>query len=58
MDSEKNGAYWCYTHQRVEPLTWERHPDHLRVGPMTRHEAERWRETIVPWAGRIVALDD
>lgn len=52
-------AYFCFTHQAVEPLSWLPHPDHLRVGPMTLAEAERWRDQpTTPWAAPVLPLEE
>ena len=52
-------AYWCYSHQRIEPLHWLPHPDHLRIGPMRAAEARRWRDEVVtPWAREVLPLEE
>lgn len=56
-DASDARAYWCYTHQQVEPVSWLPHPDHKRVGPMTRADAHSWREGATPWAAEVLPLD-
>ena len=51
-------AYWCFTHQRVEPVDWAPHPDHLRIGPMTLVEAQAWPGACPPWRGPVLPLAD
>ena len=58
MHDPDEPSYWCYTHQQVEPITWAPHPDHLRVGPMRRADAEGWRTDATPWASEVLPRVD
>lgn len=58
MHDADEAMYWCYRHQQVEPITWDPHPDHLRIGPMRRADAEAWRHDASPWAAEVLPLGD
>jgi hypothetical protein len=50
-------AYWCFSHQAVEPADWAPHPDHLRVGPMSVTAAREWPDACPAWRGPVLELD-